>query len=78
MSDEGFDQRMLAETLASTLQLRWLEEELYEYLPDTGIHDRRSSAWLQAKVLNRLSSDFEGLSVTSSPWPKSISVSLTV
>jgi putative DNA primase/helicase len=65
MSDEGFDQRMLADTLASTLQLRWLEQEIYEYLPDTGIHDRRSSAWLQAKVLNRLSSDFEGLSVTS-------------
>jgi putative DNA primase/helicase len=65
MSESVQDVCAIAGQLASALKIRWFEQEIYEYLPDTGVHERRSLAWLQSKVLGCLIRDYDNLEVTS-------------
>lgn len=64
-NDSKPDQCGLAVLLSVMLRLRHFEQELYTYNPDTGAHEKRSSAWLQAAVLETLRRDFSDTRITT-------------
>lgn len=65
MSETSHDVCKIAGHLASELNIRWFEQEIYEYMPETGVHERRSLAWLQSRVLGCLIRDYDDLEINN-------------